>query len=241
MKWVASLFLAVWMTLPTGAAAQSAGAATDLVVVELFTSQGCSSCPPADALLRQLTARPDVLPLALHVDYWDYIGWKDQFADPAHTRRQKGYAHVGGRQMVYTPQMIVNGQDDVVGANAMELTEVITRHQTRPSQVSIRIDGSAADGVAVALRRADTAPVLSGPISVQLVRYAPLKTVDISRGELAGRRLDYANVVEQIDRVADWDGQGALELTVTLTDARPAALLVQQAPYGAILAAARLN
>ncbi|UWR87031.1 DUF1223 domain-containing protein [Phaeobacter inhibens] len=243
MKWVASLFLAVWMTLPTGSAAQSAGPATDLVVVELFTSQGCSSCPPADALLRQLTARSDVLPLALHVDYWDYIGWKDQFADPAHTRRQKGYAHVGGRQMVYTPQMIVNGQDDVVGANAMKLSETIAAHQARPTPVAITIDGtqSGTGGIAVQLRRADAAPLLSGPISIQLVRYASLKTVDISRGELAGRRLDYANVVEQIDRVADWDGQGTLELTVALTDTRPAALLVQQAPYGAILAAATLN
>ncbi|AXT34384.1 DUF1223 domain-containing protein [Phaeobacter sp. LSS9] len=243
MKFFASLVMAAWMALPVGAAAQSGGPATDLVVVELFTSQGCSSCPPADALLQQLTARSDVLPLALHVDYWDYIGWKDQFAHPAHTRRQKGYAHEGGRQMVYTPQMIVNGQDDVVGANAMKLSETIAAHQARPTPVAITIDGtqSGTGGIAVELRRADVAPVLSGPISVQLVRYAPLKTVDISRGELAGRRLDYANVVEQIDRVADWDGQGTLQLTVTLTDTRPAALLVQQAPYGAILAAATLN
>ncbi|APG47327.1 DUF1223 domain-containing protein [Phaeobacter porticola] len=243
MKIIASLVMAVWMTLPIEASAQSGGPATDLVVVELFTSQGCSSCPPADALLQQLTARSDVLPLALHVDYWDYIGWKDQFADPAFTRRQKGYAHEGGRQMVYTPQMIINGQEDVVGANAMKLSDAIAAHKVQPSLVAIAVDGtsSGTGDISLALRRADAAPLLSGPISIQLVRYAPLKTVDISRGELAGRRLDYANVVEQLDRVAEWDGQGTLELSITLTDTRPAALLVQQAPYGAILAAAKLN
>ncbi|MFS4580100.1 DUF1223 domain-containing protein [Phaeobacter sp. C3_T13_0] len=243
MRFVTSLLFATWMALPTVATAQSGEQVADLVVVELFTSQGCSSCPPADALLRQLTTRDDVLPLALHVDYWDYIGWKDQFADPAYTRRQKGYAHVSGRQMVYTPQMIINGQDDVVGANAMKLADAISAHRDRSSQVAITIDESQSDttGVSVTLHRAETAPALSQPITVQLVRYAPLKTVDIARGELAGHRLDYANVVEQIDRVAEWDGQGTLQFTVALTDPREAALLVQQAPYGAILAAAKLN
>src|SRR6056297_1329329 len=85
--------------------------ADDPVVVELFTSQGCSSCPPADAMLGELAERDDVIPLALHVDYWDYIGWADIFADPAYTRRQKGYAHATGQRMVYTPQMVIDGQD----------------------------------------------------------------------------------------------------------------------------------
>jgi hypothetical protein len=84
------------------------------VLVELFTSQGCSSCPPADALLHKLARRDDVVALALHVDYWDYIGWKDTFAKAAHSARQRAYAREAGRRMVYTPQMIINGADHVV-------------------------------------------------------------------------------------------------------------------------------
>ncbi len=243
MKTLTTLLAAAWMALPLGASAQSAGSSSDLVVVELFTSQGCSSCPPADALLHQLTARDDVLPLALHVDYWDYIGWKDQFASPAHTLRQKGYAQIGGRQMVYTPQMIINGQDDVVGANAMKLGEVIAEHKMRPNAVAITVDGtpSGAGDISVQLRRVDTGPVLNGPISVQLVRYTPERTVDITRGELAGRSLSYANVVETLQPVAQWDGSAELTVSVNLPDALPAAILVQRAPFGEILGAARLN
>ena len=85
------------------------------VVVELFTSQGCSSCPPADELLREMSKRPDVIALAFHVDYWDYIGWKDEFAHPGFTKRQKAYAKAAGERMVYTPQMIVHGVVRVVG------------------------------------------------------------------------------------------------------------------------------
>src|SRR5262245_56361084 len=86
------------------------------VVVELFTSEGCSSCPPADAFLGELAQRPDVVPLAFHVDYWDYIGWKDPYANPAFTQRQHDYKAALGLHMVYTPQMIVDGRTDVVGS-----------------------------------------------------------------------------------------------------------------------------
>ncbi|KKK59691.1 hypothetical protein LCGC14_3031870, partial [marine sediment metagenome] len=93
-------------TLAALLAAQGAAAQTDQpVVIELFTSQGCSSCPPADELLTRLAARTDVIPLALHVDYWDYIGWRDHFGKPAFTKRQKSYAAVAGSRTIYTPQM----------------------------------------------------------------------------------------------------------------------------------------
>ena len=87
--------------------ATAAVAESDPVVVELFTSQGCSSCPPADRIMHDLAKRDDVIGLALHVDYWDYIGWKDEYADPDHTLRQRSYARQGGRSMIYTPQMVV--------------------------------------------------------------------------------------------------------------------------------------
>jgi len=227
---------AIWMALAGPVAAQE----TRPVVVELFTSQGCSSCPPADALLRELAAREDVLPLALHVDYWDYIGWKDVFADPSHTLRQKGYARTAGRDMIYTPQMIVMGQEDVVGARSMKLAELIMHHmRAAPSVVlSARREGA---GVTVDLRPA-SGPV-AGPLEVQLVVYAPLRHVDISRGENSGRSLDYANVVDGWHVLGLWDGRGPLRLTaeVPQQQGRRAAVLVQRAGFGPILAAARVR
>ena len=114
------------------------------VVVELFTSQGCSSCPPADKMLHALAERDDVIALALHVDYWDYIGWKDVFAQAKFSKRQREYAVVGGRRSVYTPQMVVNGVTDVVGGKPMKLSEAISAHAANPSpvDVSLKRDGN---------------------------------------------------------------------------------------------------
>ncbi|MCA0872372.1 DUF1223 domain-containing protein [Seohaeicola saemankumensis] len=208
------------------------------VVVELFTSQGCSSCPPADALMHELATRDDVLPLALHVDYWDYIGWKDEFATPAHSARQKGYAHAGGRTMVYTPQMIVMGREDVVGAKTMKLADLIMKyHQQTPvvAASAARSDGE----IAIEIEPLDSR--LSGAFDVHLVRYTPLRHVDIKRGENAGRSLDYANVVDGWQVVATWDGRAPLRLDLPLAGDRPAAVLVQQTGHGPIVAAARAD
>ncbi|MEL6315991.1 MAG: DUF1223 domain-containing protein, partial [Pseudomonadota bacterium] len=119
----------------------AAPAAADTpVVVELFTSQGCSSCPPADALLHELAKRDDVIALALHVDYWDYIGWKDEFAHPDYAKRQRGYAIEAGRRSVYTPQMIINGVTDIVGARPMELSKAIAEHAAAPKALDLTLD-----------------------------------------------------------------------------------------------------
>ena len=207
------------------------------VVVELFTSQGCSSCPPADAVLHDLASRDDVLPLALHVDYWDYIGWKDQFAKPSHTNRQKAYAHVGGRNMIYTPQMVVQGQEDVVGVKAMKLAELIEKHRNAPVLVDLDVRRVGSE-VTVDLQA--VAP-LEDPMVVQLVRYAPLREVEIKRGELAGHNLSYANVVESMDALGTWDGEGTASLSFELTGDLPAAILVQRAGFGPIMVAARID
>ena len=114
-----------------------------LVVVELYTSQGCSSCPPADKFLHDLAKRDDVLALGLHVDYWDYIGWKDIFGDPAFSERQRAYARAGNRRSVYTPQMIIQGQEHVVGNHPMDVSELIVRHKARPAHVTLDVQ---ADG-----------------------------------------------------------------------------------------------
>ncbi len=208
------------------------------VVVELFTSQGCSSCPPADALLKQLAQRSDVIALALHVDYWDYIGWKDSFASPAHTNRQKGYAQVGGRKMIYTPQMIVMGQQDVSGVDAMGLADAISAYQALPRPVVLDVQRQ--DG-RLTLSVSPQKSLPDGPVLIQIVRYTHSETVDITRGELAGHRIGYANIVNDIQQVAIWDGREAADYTVEYDGMQPAAIVVQQGPFGAVLAAARLQ
>lgn len=208
------------------------------VVVELFTSQGCSSCPPADALIHKLANRQDVIALALHVDYWDYIGWKDEYGDPAHTERQKGYARATGRKTVYTPQMVINGQEDVVGAHAMELADLITRHRDAPQIVQIQVRRA---GDALTIQLTPTGEAVDGVLDVHLVRFTPLRRAHITRGELAGRDLDYANIVDGWTVLGQWDGRDPTEMQAPVDGERPVVVLVQRPGYGAILAAARVD
>lgn len=208
------------------------------VVVELFTSQGCSSCPPADALMHDLAGRDDVLPLSLHVDYWDYIGWKDQFALPGHGKRQKAYAHAAGRDMVYTPQMIVNGKDDVVGAHAMELADLIAAKKAEPQNAGIH---AIRDGNDLTVSLTARAGLPAGPFDVIVVRYKPLRRSEITRGENAGRQIDYANVVDEWTPLGAWDGRKPATYTMRLDGDRPAAVLLQARDHGPILAAARVE
>lgn len=223
----------VWMFAGAPAVAQS-----NPVVVELFTSQGCSSCPPADEMLRELTKRENVIPLALHVDYWDYIGWKDKFARPEHTARQKAYAAAAGRRSVYTPQMIVNGNDSIVGPRGMELSETIMRHATLPKLVDLTVRRVGSD---VTIRAHMVDDAARGEMIVQLVRYTPSRSVKITRGENAGRDLTYANVVSALDIVAEWDGRDPLSVTTPIDGEDPLAVLVQKAGHGSIIAAAQLK
>jgi hypothetical protein len=208
------------------------------VVVELFTSQGCSSCPPADKLLLEMADRKDVIALALHVDYWDYIGWKDEYALPGHTKRQKGYARTGGRKMVYTPQMIVNGQQDVVGARAMELADLIAQHAAVPPRAIVP---AKRDGGTVSVLLKPTTHRAEGPFMVQLVRYVPLKKAHITKGENAGHDLSYANVVAGWAMLGEWDGMQETEFTSRVEGADPAVVLVQRRGPGPIIAAARVD
>ncbi|MEM1386973.1 MAG: DUF1223 domain-containing protein [Pseudomonadota bacterium] len=206
------------------------------VVVELYTSQGCSSCPPADKLLGELTTRDDVIPLSLHVDYWDYIGWKDEFGSPMHTARQKGYARAGGHRMVYTPQMVVGGVDHVVGFKPMKLVELIEAQKRQVAPVSLELARSG-DRVEISLR--PTAPI-DGTVYVQLVRYMPEATVSIRRGENAGRTYTYHNVVTAMTILAEWDGVGPITLDTAITGDDRAVVIVQLAQFGAIIGAARV-
>ena len=207
------------------------------VVVELYTSQGCSSCPPADAMMHELATRDDVIALALHVDYWDYIGWKDEFASPAHTARQKNYARVAGERMVYTPQMVIGGVDHVVGNKPMTVADTIRDQLEGESGVRVDLHQSG-QGVTILARAEDS---VAGPFMIQLVRFDPERTVSISRGENAGRTLDYANVVTAWQVVGDWPGEEEWRRQVTLTGEDRMAVIVQRPGPGEIVAAAMLR
>lgn len=173
--------------------------AADPVVVELFTSQGCSSCPPADELLGQLAERDDVITLSLHVDYWDWIGWEDTFATSDYTARQRAYAQAAGTSVVYTPQFVIAGTDQVAGPSAMELVERISAHQGKTQDV-LKAVTTGDGGVAI---QADAG---GEPARLVLAELLPEATVQIGRGENAGRQVTYHNVVRSWQVLSDWDG-----------------------------------
>ncbi len=207
------------------------------VVVELYTSQGCSSCPPADAYLHKLVARSDVIALALHVDYWDYIGWKDVFGNKAWSDRQRGYAKTGGRRMVYTPQMIINGRDHVVGNRPRDVEELIDKHSraTHPVAVSATREGNRLTVTAQSAGR------VNGAFEVVLVRFKPKELVEIKRGENAGKTLSYANIVTRIDPLKSWTGRAPLTIEAKMTGDQAGVVLIQESGHGAVVAAARVN
>ena len=206
------------------------------VVVELFTSQGCSSCPPADEMLARLGERDNVIALALHVDYWDYIGWKDKFAHSAFTKRQKGYARSFGNRSIYTPQMVVNGVGDVVGNRPMDVADMVQAHARKGLPVTLTLKRSG-DRLTI------TAPASSGlaDSDVILVRYTPTETVSIPRGENAGKKLAYSHIVTELSDIGDWNGRAPLASSVAVSGNSPIVVLVQEKGYGPIFAAARLR
>lgn len=204
------------------------------VVVELFTSQGCSSCPPADAYLTELArGRRDVLPLAFHVTYWNRLGWRDPFSLEAATERQDGYAQRFGDN-AFTPQMVIDGTRSVVGSRRGEVAAAIG--QAAP--------GARAAAAAMRLRReGGRISVTVGPGQgsgrVLLVGFDREHTTAVARGENGGRTLTESNIVRSIRNVGQWSG-GALSLSEPAPAGGDAAVILQ-APDGRILGAARLG
>ncbi len=212
------------------------------MVVELFTSEGCSSCPPADALLGELAERQYVLPLSFHVDYWDYIGWKDRFADPLYTHRQRAYAAAQGSTMVYTPQMIVAGAIDVVGSDRTAVEKALKTAYTRNTMYRIHVMRER-DGKVVA--RFPEAPI-GVPATIWLVTYQKKAESHVRAGENAGRSLMTYNVVRSLQKVGMWSG-AATEIDLKLDQMAKAnlpdacAIIANQAEHGPIVAAAAFN
>lgn len=230
---LASGLIALW-----AAAAAPAQERHGPVVVELFTSQGCSACPPADAFLGELAQHDDVIALALHVDYWDYIGWRDTFAQPAFTARQHGYGQAVGSTVVYTPQMIVGGHDRVVGVRPMAISALVQTHHASPDPIAIVVAADG-DGFSVEARSLGDPPV--GRMVVQVVTYRPHAEVNIAHGERAGTVSEHFNVVTSWQEVGEWDGQSPMRFRVLPQQDDPHVVIVQQAGFGPILAAARLD
>ena len=232
MRKLAILATGMWMALASVVSAQSGP-----VVVELYTSQGCSSCPPADEFLGKLAKRDDVIALSLHVDYWDYIGWKDVFADPKYTDRQHAYARAAGKRMVYTPQMVIAGQNLVVGNKPGEVGRLIRAHNNAPPQVAISVKRN---GNKVQIT-ADPLVKGLGDLVVQMVRFSDGETVRIKRGENAGRNLAYHNVVTGLSVLKKWNGTSKLSFAANLPGNDECVIIVQAANHGSILAAARVR
>ena len=223
------------MALTAAALPAASGFAQDSpVVVELFTSEGCSSCPPADAFLTDLARqRRDVLPLAFHVTYWDYLGWKDPFSLQAATARQQAYADRLGDHQVYTPEMVVDGTRSFVGSDRAEgLAQIARQAANRVASAPLHL---ARDGRTLVVSVCQAA----GHAQVLLVGFDPEHQTPIGRGENGGRRLLESNIVRSLTVAGRWTGT-AMEFRSAVPDGENFAVLLQ-ADDGRILGAARLD
>ncbi|MFD1331053.1 DUF1223 domain-containing protein [Methylopila musalis] len=243
---VAALAFAVSFAALSGA--QAGDAPQPRGVIELFTSQGCSSCPPADRLAKELSRDGNNLVLTLPVDYWDYLGWKDTLATPANTARQKAYASARGDRKVFTPQIIVNGAEATLGGDGAAVAGAVTRAETGTKALTLPVALSVADGRVAVTVAAPKGPLAETRGEVWAFALDRARTVQIGRGENAGRAVSYVNVVRKMTRLGAWDGDAA-HFEVPLDEvARPGtdaiAVLVQAGSGGqpgAILGAAVNN
>ncbi len=219
----------------------SAQAGERPIVVELFTSQGCSSCPPADAFLNDLAKREDVLALSLPVNIWDYLGWRDTLAKQAFTDRQRAYVQNLGGRSVYTPQMVIDGVEDAVGSRQGHVNSAIDlRREMKKEDVSIDF---VAEGDIIRLNVGALAT--NQEATLWLVRYVKETPVVIERGENAGTTITYSNVVREMVPVGMWKGD-AISLTMPKSDLvgqsyDGCAAILQVGGNGPILGAARLD
>ena len=209
--------------------------------VELFTSQGCSSCPPADAQLGKLCDRPDIVALSFHVDYWDYIGWKDPFADRVMTSRQHAYARVLHQRYVYTPEMVVDGIAHDPGVARGTIDRMLADAQRRsPVRATPRLERVMDSPLTITL-----APFkLDGPpADIVLAVYDRRHSTPVPRGENSGHTLDNFNVVRHLETVAKWNGSAA-SWTVAADRFQPGqgiAVLVQHDDHGAMIGCNKLE
>jgi hypothetical protein len=230
------------LPLAAGGPARAADAPHRPVVVELFTSQGCYSCPPADRLLGALSRRRDVLALSFHVDYWNYLGWADPFSHRWATTRQRAYAWAMKRASVYTPQMVVDGRYQAVGSNRAAVAAMIRRaRDDGPAPVAVAVRRVAGHRLDVSI--APGASRSTAVANVWLVLFDRSRTTDIPRGENGGKRLTYHHVVRVLKMIGDYSGRPIHKVVAAARKGGKAgyygaAVLVQRPRGGRILGAA---
>jgi hypothetical protein len=196
-RWLAFVTVMVCACVP-------AAHADPRAVIELFTSQGCSSCPPADKLLGELANDPAFVPISLPIDYWDYLGWKDTLADPRHAARQKGYSKMRGDREVYTPQVVVNGSLHALGSDRTAIERAVGESRKNPATLALPIVLKVGDGrLSVGLPDGNDSHVAE----VWVCGLTKSITVSIKRGENRGKTVTYYNVVRNWLRLDTWDGK----------------------------------
>jgi hypothetical protein len=185
-------------------------------VVELYTSQGCGSCPPADAVLKALATEGKVVALAFHVDYWDYRGWTDSLAVPENTDRQNAYKIALGMNGIYTPQVILNGREHMNGQDGQKIRRRIAEMRNTPSGLTIpvTIEKTTKDRLVIDI---GAGPAAGNPVRVLLAYFNRESVVAIPDGENVGRKVSYANSVRAMDTVGMWDGS-AQKIEIPLSE-----------------------
>lgn len=245
-----SLLVALMAAASTGGTAvdvraQAAAISQPVAVLELFTSQGCSSCPPADTVLKSYVGRGDIIALSFSVDYWDYLGWKDTLASPKYTRRQRAYAVIRGDGQVYTPQVVVNGGQHVVGSSTGEIEAAIKSSSAEFAKQRVPVRVSMAGGelsidLGGVTKTANQA--IDGTVWLAVVQ--PEATVAVRGGENGGRKLTYHNVVRDFTSVGNWSGAASTikiaESSLNRAPDQQVIVLLQGSKNGLIIGAGRL-
>ncbi len=210
-KLLVSLFLA---TIAFSTPVSAADIYSPDGVVEVFTSQGCSSCPAADKFVTSISRDKKILALAFHVDYWDYLGWKDTFAKPDHADRQRRYSRSFGENQIYTPQAIINGRSHTVGSRGPQILELLADYKTSARGLTVPIKASLKDGVLdIAIPHGSN----TAKATLWMVYFADQKIVAVERGENRGKSLTYSNIVQDVELIGMMEPDG-LKMMLPLGD-----------------------
>lgn len=241
---VSVLFVAA-LAITTHGKMAWAASSQPVSVIELFTSQGCSSCPPADKLLKKFRKRDDIIALTFNVDYWDYLGWKDTLASPENTARQRAYARARGDGQVYTPQTVINGIKHAVGSREADIERAIARSRSELKKLRIPLKMWTKNGTLVIEAGPAPAGVRYKPATIWLALVKKSEAVSIKRGENSGEKITYYNVVRELTPVGQWNGQAVtIKLPKHHLESRGSdgcTVFLQQDTAGPILAAAEMT
>ena len=206
------------------------------VLVELFTSQGCSACPSSDIFLGQLDEMPDVVPLSFHVEYWDYLGWKDTFANLSFSQRQIAYQASRQQKQVFTPQLIVNGRYSFSGGEFIDILASVNREKAN-KPIAMKAISS---GSQIGLNFSKMARP-RGKLDIFVAYVTPKATIEITKGENKGKLIEYTNVVRFLNKITSWDGKTALYTDIPTKAALKPIVIVQDKNLGAVLFAKELT